>query len=88
MTNLETTIIAYDDWTTSEEFFNSISEKVTEKDLILFQEIWNKASNPEIWKGLDIVLGCKTAHNFIRNNYVLDEQAMGKIVGAISMDWR
>ena len=65
MTNLEITIIAYENWTTSQEFYSYISENVTGKDLILFQEIWSKASDPEIWKGLDIVLGCKTAHNFI-----------------------
>ena len=88
MTNLENTIIAYENWITSEEFFNFISEKVTGEDLILFQEIWHKASDPEIWKGLDIVLGCKTAHNFIRNNYALDEHAIGLMVRAISYQWR
>ncbi|WP_296143495.1 hypothetical protein [uncultured Flavobacterium sp.] len=88
MTNLETTIIAFEDWSKPYEFFKSVSEKLSSEELALFQEIWNKASDPEIWKGLDIVLGCKTAHNFIRTNYALDEHAIGLMVRAISYQWR
>jgi len=88
MTNLETTIIAFKDWTKPDEFFKNVSEKLSSEELALFQEIWEKASDPEIWKHVDLVLGCKAAHNFIRTNYTLDEHAIGLMVGAISFDWR
>ncbi len=88
MTNLETTIIAFKDWSKPYEFFKNVSEKLSGEELALFQEIWQKASDAEIWRVHDLILACKIAHTFIRNNYDLHDNAIGPIVRAISYQWR
>ena len=88
MTNLETTILNIKSLEKPYDFFKNVSEKLSAEELALFQDIWEKASDVEIWRVHDLILACKIAHTFIRNNYDLDENAIGPIVGAISYQWR
>ena len=88
MTKIETAITAFDNWAKPYEFFKSVSEKLSGDDLVLFQDIWEKAIDREIWRIHDLILACKITHTFIRDNYRLDDHAIGLIVRAASYDWK
>lgn len=88
MTNLETVILAFKDWAKPYTFYKSTSEKLSGDDLTLFQEIWEKAGDAEIWRIHDQVLACKITQTFVRENYGLDDNAIAKIVRAITYDWK
>lgn len=88
MTNLEAKILAFDDWTKPYTFFKTIAEKLPEDELALFQEIWEKASDREIWRIHDLILACKITQTFVRDTYGLDDNAIARIVRAISYDWK
>ena len=90
MTNrksIENAILEFDNWNNPDTFYESVCASLQDENLKLFQEIWKRADDAEHWKHLDIVLGCKATHNFIRNNYDLDEHIIGTIVRAVSYKW-
>lgn len=88
MTKIETAIITFNDWSKPYTFFKTVSEKLSGDDLILFQDIWQKANDPEVWSVHDIILSCKITQTFIVNNYGLEEHATTQIVRAITYDWK
>lgn len=88
MTNLDKQILSFSDWEKPYDFFKSVAAKLDEEDLKTFEEICNKTSDTNYWREADIVLACKAAHTFIRNNYKLDDSAIGPIVRAISFQWK
>lgn len=87
MKSIEDAILEFDNWDEPKTFYDRVCASLQGENLLLFQEIWKKADDAEHWQHLDIVLGCKTTHNFIRNNYNLEESAIGTLVRAISCNW-
>lgn len=88
MKSLETTILEFDTWEGPISFYESIcASPISEIDLELFKSIWEKADNFELWKDLDLILGCKAIQSFIRDNYNLPDTAIAKIVRAVSYKW-
>lgn len=90
MNNLEEKILSFDNWPkpwTFREFITN-DKALNENELNLFNEIWVKAGEAELWKNYDLVLGCKVSHRFISENYNLDDKAIANIVRALSYEWK
>lgn len=90
MKTLEDKILSFDNWAQPWTFFEFVTSDKTlnEHDLNLFKEIYAKGGAYELWNGFDLILGCKTSHSFIAENYKLTDQAIANIVRALSYEWK
>lgn len=90
MKTLEDKILSFDNWTqpwTFHEFVSS-DKTLTEPELSLFNEIWTKAGDFELWYYSDLILGCKASQRFISENYNLKDTTIANIVRALSYQWK
>lgn len=55
---------------------------------MLFKEIWEKASELDVWRQADLVLSCKATQIFIENNFNLSDKPTANLVRAISYEWK
>lgn len=88
MTDLEIKILAFENWDEPQTFFQSVSDQLSENDSILFREIWENANDKDIWQIHDLILACKITQTFVRESYGLDDNAIARIVRAITYNWR
>jgi hypothetical protein len=90
MNALENKIISFDDWTQPWTFYQIVSSDPTLSPIesAIFQEIWTRAGDPELWNNSDPILCAKASHNFIQSNYNLSDQAITTIVRALSYQWK
>lgn len=90
MKNLENTILSFDNWLQPWTFCETIlkSNALSVDESKKFEELWNKVSGVEFWRDYDLVLSCKASHSFIRENYELSDNAIAKIVRALSYNYR
>ena len=88
--NLENIILSFENWSQPWTFKETISKdpELSVDEAKIFDEIWTKTSSTEFWKDLDLVLSCKATQSFIRNNYNLSDDAIAKIVRALSFNYR
>lgn len=87
--NLENIILSFENWSHPWTFKESIlkNPKLSVDEAKIFDEIWTKTSGTEFWKDLDLILSCKTAQSFIRDNYNLSDEVIAKIVRALSYNY-
>ena len=87
---LEDKILRFDNWSQPWTFYEFVSKnkKLTKTELNLFNEIWVKAGDFELWNNGDILLNCKTSQAFIEKNYGLTNEAITNIVRALSYEWK
>jgi hypothetical protein len=64
------------------------SKKLTDSDIELFNVIWKDAIDFSNWNYSDLVLGCKTAHQRLKETYGLSDECIGIIVKVASYDWK
>lgn len=90
METLEEKILTFDNWTQPWKFHEFVSRDntLTELELSLFNEIWTKAGDFELWNNSDFILGCKASETFILENYNLKDATIAYIVRALSYQWK
>jgi hypothetical protein len=90
MKNLEDTILTFENWSQPWNFRETIlkSSELTDEESTIFDQLWDKVSGLEFWRDYDLVLSCKASHSFIRENYELSDEAIAKIVRALSYNYR
>ena len=90
MKTLEDIILHFDNWTQPWTFheFVSTNKILNKTELELFDEIWAKAGDIELWNNADLILGCKATQIFIAENYDLSDKAIAYIVRALTYQWK
>jgi hypothetical protein len=91
MNNLVDSITSYSGWENPWNFKQCVlqSPKLSEAEAEMFIGAWEVASDSELWRFNDIVLGCKSAQNALRLSFPeLSDIAAGAIVRAVSYEWR
>lgn len=90
MKTLEDKILNFDNWAQPWTFHEFVSndKTLTEPELSLFNEIWTKAGDFELWNNSDLILGCKASQTFISKNYNLKDTTITNIVRALSYQWK
>ena len=90
METLENKIISFQNWSLPWTFYDFIiSDKtLNESELNLFKEIWNTASDFELWNERDLTLGCEASRKYVTKNYNLSDIAVANIIRAISYQWK
>ena len=89
MSDIETKISNFNNWGQPWTFHTFVcsDQSISLKSIELFNEIWIKASDFELWHNDDLILGCRASHKFILDNYSLTDETIAKIVRAISYEW-
>lgn len=87
MKNIEKAILEFDGKRYS-IFLNHVNnhDNLNEKEKELVHNIWNEASNFELWNHKDLNTGVKNSVQFIMDNYSMDMKACVKMVNAISYE--
>ena len=87
---LEREILKFDNWSQPWIFYKTVIENLDNRvsEIDLFIEIWNKASDINLWNYSDLAIGCKTSQIFIKEYYKLKDEVSAKIVKAISYEWK
>jgi len=90
MKTLEDKILSFENWTQPWKFHEFVTndKTLTEVELSLFNEIWTKAGDFELWNNSDLILGCKASQTFISENYNLKDATIANIVRALSYQWK
>jgi hypothetical protein len=90
MKTLEDKILSFDNWSQPWTFneFVSNDHTLSESELKLFNEIWTKAGDSELWNSADLILCCKASQIFIAENYDLTDKAIANIVRALTYQWK
>ncbi|MDQ6845811.1 MAG: hypothetical protein M3Z92_15950 [Bacteroidota bacterium] len=90
METLERIIATFDKWAHPWTFYNFVldNDQLDEKNKSAFREIWTRAGDYELWNFSDLLLGCKTAEQFLKKNYPLTDDTIRSIVRALSYQWK
>ena len=67
METLDNKIVSFQNWSLPWTFYDFIiSDKtLNESELNLFKEIWNTASDFELWNERDLTLGCEASRKYV-----------------------
>jgi len=88
---LNEALAGYSAWDRPWELPTHIQEhlELSGSDKEIFLLAWEAATDATHWQSSDIVLGCKSAHSSLRNQFpFLIEEAIGSIVRAAAYQWR
>ena len=90
MENLETIISAFNNWSQPWNFYSFVKSNVqlTDWEKEKFEEVWETAMDSTNWKDADLILCCKMTQNKLKKMYNLSDDTIGKIVRAVSYDWK
>lgn len=88
MENIENVILSFKSSYPWEFYKYVMTSELNQEEKNLFNEIWTKAGDFELWNFSDLILACKSSQSFIRENYKLSEEAIAKVVNAISYSWK
>lgn len=61
---------------------------LSETERKLFDKIWAEANDFSNWNDSDLILGCKTTHQRLKQNFDLSDECIAIIVRIASYDWK
>lgn len=90
MKALENKILSFSNWSQPWTFRAYIlkSGTLTDAEINLFDEIWTRAGDSELWNKSDLTLCAKASEELIAKNYNLADTAIANIVRALSYQWK
>ena len=90
MKTLEDKILSFANWTQPWKFYEFVTNDkiLTDTEINLFNEIWKKAGDFELWNNCDLILGYKASQTFIAKHYNLTDESIANIVRALSYQWK
>ena len=86
--NIDTVIQNFSEWGKPWDFVEFVKSNLDSKDFEYFELIMKIALEFENWNHSDLVIGCKTTHQRLKNETELSDKAIANIVRSASYSWR